>query len=139
MIPTADVVEVHADRQSVVLGDDGEVVEVWEYFALNINEFAAAKTIVDHFDANPAHLASKEMDFLGLFLRAKLTLKRQQIAFAREQAAKAVIAKAREQSRSVVGIARSFVGFSKGVYAAVAHNPSPFALAVVMAVMLWLR
>jgi hypothetical protein len=139
MIPTADVVEVQADRQSVALGNDGEVVEVWEYFALNIDDFAAAKTIVDHFDANPGHLTSKGVDFLGLFLRAKLTLKRQQIAFAQEQAARAAIAKVREQSRSVVGIAKSFVGFVKSVHAAVAHNPSPLALAVVMAVMLWLR
>ena len=136
VIPAAQAVEVQARGQSVAIGDQGETVEVWEYFAENINDFATAKTIVDHFSDNPKLLDSKELDLHGLFLRAKLTLKRQQISYAQTQDA---LRKARESSRSVVGVVRSFTVFVKSLSAAIQANPTPAAIACSVAVMLWFR
>ena len=136
VIPAAHAAEVHAIGQSVALGDQGETVEVWEYFAENIDDFATAKTIVDHFSDNPKLLDNQELDMHGLFVRAKLTLKRQQIAYAQAQAA---MQKARDTSRSVLGVARSFTAFVKSLRAAISDNPTHAVLAGFMAVVLWLR
>jgi hypothetical protein len=136
VIPAAQAAEVQARGQAVAIGDEGETVEVWEYFAENIDDFATAKTIVDHFSDNPKLLDSKELDLHGLFVRAKLTLKRQQISYAQAQDA---LRKARESSRSVVGVVRSFTVFVKSLSAAIQANPTPAAIACSVAVMLWFR
>jgi mRNA degradation ribonuclease J1/J2 len=128
--------ELQADRQDISLGENGEVVEVWEYFAENIDDFAAAKTLVDHFTEFPRHLDNPETDLLGLFLRAKLTLKRRQIAYAEAMAA---VNKAREQSRTVRGVARSFVAHIKAVALAIHANPTPAVLAAALTAMVWYR
>jgi len=108
VIPAGQVAEMNATAQSVAIGETGETVEVWEYFAQNIDEFAAAKTIVDHFDANPQMLQSQEYEFHGLYVRAKLTLKRQAISYAQTMAA---LERARAQSRSARGVMKSASGF----------------------------
>lgn len=136
VIPSADTAEIEAIAQTVAIGEQGETVEVWEYFAENINDFATAKTIVDHFSDHPKLLESKEVDLHGLYLRAKLTIKRQQIAYAQLQTA---LLKAREQSRTVAGVARSFTTFVKSLHDAVLANPTPAVLAGFMALVLWLR
>jgi hypothetical protein len=135
-IPAAQAAEVHASAQSVAIGDQGETVEVWEYFAHNIDDFATAKTIVDHFSENPKLLDSKELDLHGLFVRAKLTIKRQQISYAQAQEA---MRKARESSRSVVGVVRSFTVFVKSLTSAIQANPTPAAIACSVALVLWFR
>lgn len=138
-IPAAQAAEIEATGQSVAIGDQGETVEVWEYFAGNIDDFATAKTIVDHFSENLRLLDNQEVDLHGLFVRAKLTLKRQQIAYAQTQAAMAAVQKARDTSRTVAGVARSFTAFVKSMSAAVEANPTPAVMAGFMAMMLWLR
>ncbi len=135
-IPAAQAAEVQVNAQSVAIGDQGETVEVWEYFASNIDDFATAKTIVDHFGENPRLLDNKELDLHGLFVRAKLTLKRQQISYAQAQEA---MRKARESSRSVVGVVRSFTAFVKSLSVAVDANPTPAAIACSVALVLWFR
>lgn len=135
-IPAAQVVEMESAGSSVALGDQGETVEVWEYFAENINDFATAKTIVDHFAENPRLLESAEYDHHGLFVRAKLTIKRQQIAYAQAQAA---ITTARAQSRSVRGVVKSFVDFISALRSAIAENPTPVLIGLGVAVSMWFR
>ncbi|CAD5366600.1 conserved hypothetical protein [Rubrivivax sp. A210] len=136
VIPAAQVAEMEATGQSVAIGDKGETVEVWEYFAENIDDFATAKTIVDHFAENPKLLHSDELDLHGLFVRAKLTIKRQHIAYARAQAA---IDQAREKSRGLRGVRKSFAAFVASVRSAVASNPTPVVLAVGLVASYWLR
>lgn len=115
---------------------DGGAIDVWQYLAEGINEFAVAKSIVDHFDAHPKDLQDPSVDRLGLYLCAKVTLKREQVSFA---IAQRTVEKAREQSRSVVGIAKSFLGFANSVRSAVLVNPGPVVLTAVLIVLLWVR
>ena len=135
-IPVARVAEMQSIGQSFAIGEQGETVEVWDYFAENINDFATAKTLVDHFVENPALLISHEVDFHGLFVRAKLTLKRQQIAYAQAQA---IIAAAREKSRGVRGVLKSFLGFTSALRSALAENPTPVVIGMGLAAMYGLR
>jgi hypothetical protein len=107
---------------------EGDTVDVWAYLAENINEFAVAKSIVDTF---------------GLFLRAKVTIKREQIAFAIEQRAtedaKQAVLKAREESRSARGMLRRAIGFGRSLRLAISANPAPAALAACMVLVMWFR
>jgi hypothetical protein len=83
-----DIHELYSERMTVSLNGDGDTVEVWEYFAENIDDFAVAKVIVDHFEARPNDLRlDPERDLFALFLRAKLTIKRRAIVYATAQAA----------------------------------------------------
>ena len=95
-----------------------------------------AKSLVDHFDAHPKDLHHPSLDLLGFYLRAKVTLKREQVSFA---IAQRTVEKARQQSRSVVGIAKSFVGFANSVRSAVMFNLGPVIFATVLIVLLWAR
>jgi hypothetical protein len=150
VIPAAQVAEMEAAGSSVAIGEQGETVEVWEYFAENINDFATAKTIVDHFVDNPRLLDSRETDLHGLFVRAKLTIKRQQIAYAQAQAAiaeeqaaiekaRAAIATAREQSRGVRGVLKSFKAFNAGLRTSLAADATPIAIGMGFALLYWFR
>ena len=122
---------------------NGDTVDVWTYLALNINDFAVAKSIVDHFEKCPSDLHKGPVDTFGLFLRAKVTLKREQIAYAIEQSAVAetqrALAKAQQESRSLRGTLRRTVEFARNLRVAITANPSPVLLAGCMAVMLWFR
>jgi hypothetical protein len=133
-IPAASAAEIHGNGQSVAIGNSGETVEVWEYFAENIDDFATAKTIVDHFVENPKLLDNKEMDLHGLFLRAKLTLKRRAIAYAEMQSA---LERAREQSRGARGALKSVKGFFASFNSAIESNPTPVVLALAFS-LIWL-
>ena len=86
----------------------GDSVDVWQYLAENINEFAVAKSIVEHFDANPKGLNDNDIDTLGLYLRARVTIKREQIAYAQAQQA---VETARARSRGLRGALKSATGF----------------------------
>lgn len=110
--------------------------DVWEYFAEHIDEFAVAKTICDHFDASPEGLRSKEIDCLGLYLRARVTMKRRQIAYADAMAA---IEKAAESSRSIRGRLQRAALFASQVQAALLANPKPALIALSTAAIVWLR
>lgn len=136
VIPAAQAAEMQFSNSSVALGDHGETVEVWEYFAEHIDDFATAKTIVDHFVENPMMLDDRERDLHGLFVRAKLTIKRQQIAYAQAQAA---IETARQQSRGVRGVEKSFVEFTAALRAALASNPSPVIIGLGFGLLYWFR
>lgn len=136
VIPAAQVAVMEAAGSSVAIGDQGETVEVWEYFAENIDDFATAKTIVDHFVENPKLLDSREMDLHGLFVRAKLTIKRQQIAYAQAQA---TIAAAREQSRGVRGVLKSFKAFNAALRSSLATNPTPIVIGLGFGLLYWFR
>lgn len=122
---------------------EGDTVDVWAYLAENINEFAVAKSIVDHFEANPKDLHNVNVDTFGLFLRAKVTIKREQIAFAIEQRAtedaKQAVLKAREESRSARGMLRRAIGFGRSLRLAISANPAPAALAACMVLVMWFR
>ena len=135
-IPMALVAELEPNGQSIAIGEQGETVEVWEYFAENINDFATAKTIVDHFAENPKLLDSNELDLHGLFVRAKLTIKRQQIAYAKAQAA---LEEARAHKRTARGVLKSFWGFTTSLWQAVETNPTPAAIAAAFALLWYLR
>lgn len=134
VIPAGQAADIEASGQSVAIGNSGETVEVWEYFALNIDDFATAKTIVDHFAENPKLLDNKEMDLHGLFLRAKLTLKRRAIAYAEMQSA---LERAREQSRGARGAWKSCKGFLASFNSAIESNPTPVVLALAFS-LIWL-
>ena len=137
MIPIAETAEIEAAApRSVALGNDGETVDVWEYFAMNIDDFATAKTLVDYFAANPRHLDNGQVDTLGLYLRAGITLKRQQIAYAQAQA---TIEKARQTSRSILGVVRSTASFVRGAISAIEANPTPALTAGALALLIWFR
>lgn len=133
--PVEDSTRAPIDRQADTGADVS--VDVWEYFAENINEFAVAKAIVDHFDAHPSHLDGPDVDAFGLYLRAKVTLKRQHVAYAAQQEAETAtqlaLAKAREESRSVRGVLKTLRAFSSSVRSAmrscVESNPTPIAVA----------
>lgn len=133
-IPAASAAELPGKGQSIAIGDSGETVEVWEYFAENIDDFATAKTIVDHFVENPKLLDNKEQDLHGLFLRAKLTLKRRAIAYAEMQSA---LERAREQSRGARGAWKSVKGFLASFNSAIESNPTPVVLALAFS-LIWL-
>lgn len=77
-----------------------ERIDLWEYFAEHVDEFAMAKVIVDHFDAHPKdlHNPAIEVDVFALYLRARLTLKRHAIAYAQAQE---VLSKQRLQAQGL--------------------------------------
>lgn len=139
--PVEDSTRPPVDPQVDTSADN--TVDVWQYFAENIDEFAVAKAIVDHFDANPSHLNGPDVDVFGLYMRAKVTLKRQAVAYAAQQdaekTAKAAVAKAREESRSVRGVLKSFMAFVSSVRTAVESNPTPFAVACAFAMLYLVR
>lgn len=106
--------------------------DVWEYLAEHIDEFAVAKSIVDHFDAFPKDLQNKEVDALGLYLRARVTLKRQQVAYAEMQKA---MAAAEQSSRSLRGRATRALRFCRDLRCAVLADPAPALIVCAIAVL----
>jgi hypothetical protein len=111
--------------------------DVWEYLAEHIDEFAVAKSIVDHFDAFPKDLQNKEVDALGLYLRARVTLKRQQVAYAEMQKA---MAAAEQASRSLRGRATRALRFCRDVRDAALAAPAPaLAVCAIAVLVIWLR
>lgn len=111
--------------------------DVWEYLAEHIDEFAVAKSIVDHFDAFPKDLQNKEVDAFGLYLRARVTLKRQQVAYAEMQKA---MAAAEQSSRSLRGRATRALRFCRDVRDAALTDPAPALVVCAIAVLaVWLR
>lgn len=113
--------------------DHRDTIDVWQYLAENINEFAVAKSIVDHFEACPKGLHDSDVDTLGLFLRAKVTIKREQIAYS--QALQAV-EKARAQTRGLHGVLRSASGFITVLRAALRARAD--AVLLVTGIALWI-
>lgn len=111
--------------------------DVWEYLAEHIDEFAVAKSIVDHFDAFPKDLQNKEVDAFGLYLRARVTLKRQQVAYAEMQRA---MAAAEQSSRSLRGRATRALRFCRNVRDAALADPARALVVCAIAVLaVWLR
>jgi hypothetical protein len=111
--------------------------DVWEYLAEHIDEFAVAKSIVDHFDAFPKDLQNKEVDALGLYLRARVTLKRQQVAYAEMQKA---MAAAEQSSRSLRGRATRALRFCRDIRDAARTAPAPaLAVCAIAVLAIWLR
>ncbi|MGM9489615.1 hypothetical protein [Ideonella sp. YS5] len=109
---------------------DAESMDMWQYFVEHIEEFEVAKAIVDHFDTNPTdlHRAEVGVDAFALFLRAKITLKRQAVAYATAQAA---LTKAREQSRGLKSVARAICKSASDVRHAVEAQPQALALMLI--------
>ena len=126
----ADAADIAANH------DSRDTIDVWQYLAENINEFAVAKSIVDHFEACPKGLHDSDVDTLGLFLRAKVTIKREQIAYA--QALHAV-EKARAQSRGLHGVLRSASGFITDLRAALRARADAALLVTGMALWICMR
>jgi hypothetical protein len=118
--------------RQVVADQDVETQNVWSYLIDNIDEFAVAKSIVDHADAFPEVLAQKDVDYRGLYLRAQVTLKRRQVAYAEAQAA---IRQASERTRSVRGRLKALHGFLADVQRALVANPTAVVVAVLGVVM----
>lgn len=112
----------------VVQNDDGKI-DVWEYFAENINEFAVAKSIVDYFDARPADLHNPQIDVdvFGLYMRAKVTLKRNAISYVESQqtierakaASKGIRPKIRAASSFVRNLREFYVAHPEHLFVAV--------------------
>lgn len=118
--------------------EDAERMDMWQYFVEHIDEFEVAKAIVDHFDAHPKDMHSDKVDVdsFALYLRAKITLKRQAVAFATAQAA---LAKAREQSRGLRPMARAIGQRAREMCSALEAQPQVLALMAVGVVALLLR
>jgi hypothetical protein len=112
---------------------DNTCVDVWQYLAENIDEFAVAKSIVDHFDDHPRDLQGNDVDTLGLYLRAKVTIKREQIAYAQAQQA---VERVRLQSRGLRGVLKSASGVAVNLRGAVRTHPE--AVLMVSVLLLWL-
>ncbi|MCW5631922.1 MAG: hypothetical protein KIT17_01165 [Rubrivivax sp.] len=110
--------------------------DVWEYLAEHIDDFAVAKSICDYFDEHPKDLHTTEVDALGLVLRARVTLKRQQIAYAETQKA---LAAAEQSSRSLHGRVARVLRSCHGVRNALLANPAPALFTCVLALWAWLR
>lgn len=55
--------------------------DYWAEFESNINEFAVAKTVVDYLDKDP----EMKIQLNGLYVKACITIKREQIKYAQEQ------------------------------------------------------
>jgi hypothetical protein len=117
---------------------DAERMDMWQYFVEHIDEFEVAKAIVDHFDAHPKDLHSDKVDVdsFALYLRAKITLKRQAVAFATAQAA---LAKAREQSRGLRSMASAIGQRVRDMCSALEAQPQVLTLMAVGVVVLLLR
>ena len=113
-----------------------EPQDVWEYLAEHIDEFAVAKTLCDHFEASPQDLQRKELDYFGLYMRARVTIKRQQIAYAQAQA---TIDKAARSSRSLRGRLQRVAMFASQLRAALQADPRPALVACGVANLVWLR
>jgi hypothetical protein len=118
-------------------GDD-ERMDMWQYFVNHIDEFEVAKAIVDHFDDHPKDLHDNRIgvDAFALYLRAKITLKRQAVAYATAQAA---LAKARQQSRGLKSVALALGKRAGDVYRAVEAQPQALALMALGFVFILLR
>jgi len=136
-----DHVEPQASSPVLLAGTapgDAETMDMWQYFVEHIDEFEVAKAIVDHFDANPKDLHSDKIDVdaFALFLRAKITLKRQAVAYATAQAA---LAKAREQSRGLRSAAEAISKRFVEVRRAIEAQPQVLALMAATLVYVVLR
>jgi hypothetical protein len=57
----------------------------WAEIETGIDEFAVAKTVIEFLNANPEELKQRS----GLYLRAMVTIKRNQVEYAQAQAASA--------------------------------------------------
>jgi hypothetical protein len=134
--PAATATDPDVDSTVGALDGTDQAIDVWAYLAENINEFAVAKTVVDHFDAFPKDLANPEVDLLGLYVRAKLTLKRNQISYAQAQQA---VELARLKSKSLAGVAKSFTGHVLGLRTVLAANPGQTILTALMVVVILFR
>ncbi len=124
------------DASAAPSGTEADQVDVWDYLAERIDEFAVAKSIVDHFDVQPKGLDNKGVDTLGLYLRAKVTIKRQQIAYAQAQQA---IDKARQDSRSFGGVLKSVVTVLGATRDAFAAKPEYLGAAALAVLWFWFR
>lgn len=113
---------------------------LWQYMLEHIDEFPVAKAIVEHFDANPGQLAKTEiaeLDMIAVYLRAKVTIKRQQVAWAEAQTA---LTKAREASKGLRGVARRCQGFSQSLQSALCgDNGRTAAVALAMGLLYLVR
>lgn len=105
---------------------DAECQDMWQYFVDHVDEFAVAKSIVDYFEANPKDLHSDriEVDAFALFLRAKISIKREQIAYA---AAQAAIERQRLQRRSIKGLFGSLTRHLDEMRRAIVAQPQVLA------------
>lgn len=112
--------------------------DAWDYFAEHIDEFAVAKAICDYFEACPKDLHREDVsvDVFALYLRAKITLKREAVAFVTAQRA---IEAARVESQSFRGFTRRVRSEWNALSVAVKVNsPALYALAA-FAVIVWLH
>jgi len=133
--PTISIDKPKADQPppAPVTGEQ----DVWAYLTEHVEEFEVAKAIVDFVEANPKLMTDRAtpVDLMGLHLLAKVSLKRKAVLFAQEQAAKAgaeaAVARAREQSRSLVGVGRRLGQHLAAAARVVRENPSIVTLAVV--------
>ena len=124
----------HSDSSADSAADTS--VDVWQYLAENIDEFAVAKSIVDHFDDHPKDLHGNNVDTLGLYLRAKVTIKREQISYAQAQQA---VERARLQSQGLRGALKSASSFAADLRGAIRARPEAVLLASGFVLWLGLR
>jgi hypothetical protein len=85
-----------------IAAGDAETIDMWQYFVEHIDEFAVAKSLVDHFDAYPKDLHRPEIDTFALYLRAKITLKRNAVSYAEQQAMETAVREAHKERFNLV-------------------------------------
>lgn len=124
---TAEVANTAVHESSPRVGVMAAVTEqdLWNDLLANINEFAVAKAIVDFLEVATPEL---QLQHTALFLRAKVTIKRNQIAYA--EANKAVDnARKRPSAGIVASLDRVLHGFDKRLCGAML-KPMPLGMAL---------
>lgn len=111
-------------------------IDAWDYFAENIDDFTVAKAICDHFDAHPKDLHAAPVDAMALYLRAKVTVKREQVAYAISQRA---IEEARDATRLAPALKMSAATWLRRIFGALVMSPQTVVMVGALALVIWFR
>ena len=141
--PSSPEVSVTVVPDSALKADIAATVteqDLWNELMSNINDFAVAKSIVDFLELASPDLQNQHT---ALFLRAKVTIKRHQIAYA--EAAKAVDNARKSSSPGLLANLDRVLGVIRGADKRITSmllNPMPLGVVVAVALIAcsrWLR
>ena len=134
VVESDDAKTATAAAKAVVAKPASEA-DLWIELQAQIDDFAVAKSISDFLEASPDDLKRHT----ALYVRAKVTLKRGQIAYAEAQ--KAVETARKSSSGVLAGLDRTLKRLDAAV-TDVMLSPMPFGTAILVAMvagMFWLR
>lgn len=134
VVESDDAKTATAAAKAVVAKPASEA-DLWIELQAQIDEFAVAKSICDFLETSPEDLKRHT----ALYVRAKVTLKRGQIAYAEAQ--RAVETARKSSSGLLAGIDRALKRLDTAI-AGVMLSPMPFGTAILVATlvaMVWFR